>query len=45
VGRHHALLSLYKNRGHGNAMQRRALEADLRKRRMRLARKLEKKSS
>jgi hypothetical protein len=41
----HALLSLYKNRGHGNAMQRRALEADLRKRRMRLARKLEKKSS
>jgi hypothetical protein len=38
-----ALLSLFKNRGHGNAMQRRALEADLRKRRMRLARKLEKK--
>ena len=37
-----ALLSLYKNRGHGNAMQRRALEADLAKRRERLARKLEK---
>ena len=36
-----ALLALYRSRGHGNAMQRRALEADLVKRRARLARKLE----
>ena len=37
-----ALLALYRGRGHGNAMQRRALEADLAKRRTRLARRLEK---
>ena len=36
-----ALLALYRGRGHGNAMQRRALEADLVKRRARLARRLE----
>jgi hypothetical protein len=36
-----ALLALYRSRGHGNAMQRRALEADLAKRRARLARRLE----
>ena len=36
-----ALLALYRSRGHGNAMQRRSLEADLVKRRARLARKLE----
>ena len=36
-----ALLSLYRNRGAGHAMQRRALEADLVKRRLRLARRLE----
>jgi len=36
-----ALLALYRSRGHGNAMQRRALEADLGKRRARLARRLE----
>ncbi|HEX7490922.1 MAG TPA: ribonuclease H-like domain-containing protein [Candidatus Limnocylindrales bacterium] len=36
-----ALLALYKSRGQGNAMQRRALEADVAKRRARLARRLE----
>jgi hypothetical protein len=36
-----ALMALYRSRGHGNAMQRRALEADLAKRRARLARRLE----
>jgi hypothetical protein len=36
-----ALLALCRSRGHGNAMQRRALEADLAKRRARLARRLE----
>jgi tetratricopeptide (TPR) repeat protein len=36
-----ALLALYRSRGNGNAMQRRALEADLAKRRARLARRLE----
>jgi uncharacterized protein YprB with RNaseH-like and TPR domain len=36
-----ALLALYRSRGHGNAMQRRAMEADLAKRRARLARRLE----
>jgi len=36
-----ALLALYRSRGHGNAMQRRALEADLARRRARLARRLE----
>lgn len=36
-----ALLALYRSRGHGSAMQRRALEADLAKRRARLARRLE----
>jgi hypothetical protein len=36
-----ALLALYRSRGHGNAMQRRALEADLARRRTRLARRLE----
>jgi uncharacterized protein YprB with RNaseH-like and TPR domain len=36
-----ALLCLYRSRGSGNAMQRRALEADLVKRRLRLARRLE----
>lgn len=36
-----ALLALYRSRGRGNAMQRRALEADLSKRRARLARRLE----
>jgi uncharacterized protein len=36
-----ALLALYKGRGTGNAMQRRGLEADLAKRRARLARRLE----
>jgi hypothetical protein len=35
-----ALLTLYRSRGHGNAMARRALEADLAKRRARLARRL-----
>ncbi len=35
------LLVLYRSRGHGNAMQRRALEADLAGRRARLARRLE----
>jgi uncharacterized protein YprB with RNaseH-like and TPR domain len=39
-----ALMALYRSRGHGNAMQRRALEADLVKRRARLARKLERAS-
>jgi uncharacterized protein len=37
-----ALLALYRSRGFGNAMQRRALEADLAGRRERLARKLAK---
>jgi hypothetical protein len=36
-----ALLALYRSRGHGNAMARRALEADLAKRRARLGRRLE----
>jgi hypothetical protein len=36
-----ALLALYRSRGHGNAMARRALEADLGKRRARLGRRLE----
>jgi uncharacterized protein len=36
-----ALLALYRGRGHGNAMQRRALEADLAKRRARLAKRLD----
>jgi len=36
-----ALLALSRARGHGNAMQRRALESDLGKRRARLARRLE----
>lgn len=36
-----ALLALYRSRGRGNAMQRRALEADLVRRRARLARRLE----
>ena len=36
-----ALLALYRSRGHGNAMARRALEQDLAKRRSRLARRLE----
>jgi uncharacterized protein YprB with RNaseH-like and TPR domain len=36
-----ALLVLYRSRGTGNAMQRRALEADVAKRRARLARRLE----
>jgi hypothetical protein len=36
-----ALLALYRSRGRGNAMQRRALEADLSKRRARLAGRLE----
>ena len=35
-----ALLALYRSRGNGNAMTRRALEADLVKRRARLARRL-----
>ena len=35
-----ALLALYRSRGHGNAMERRALEADLARRRARLARRL-----
>jgi uncharacterized protein YprB with RNaseH-like and TPR domain len=39
-----ALLALYRSRGGGNAMQRRALEADLAKRRARLARRLERAS-
>ena len=37
-----ALLALYRSRGHGNALTRRALEADLAKRRARLARRLAK---
>jgi uncharacterized protein len=36
-----ALLALYRSRGHGNAMQRRALEADVAARRARLARRME----
>ena len=36
-----ALMALYRSRGHGNAIQRRTLEADLVKRRARLARRLE----
>ena len=36
-----ALLALYRSRGYGNAMARRALEADLARRRARLARRLE----
>jgi len=39
-----ALLALYRSRGYGNAMQRRALEADLAKRRTRLARRLDRNS-
>jgi hypothetical protein len=35
-----ALLALFRSRGHGNAMARRALEADLATRRARLARRL-----
>ena len=35
-----ALLALYRSRGHGKAMERRALEADLAGRRARLARRL-----
>jgi uncharacterized protein YprB with RNaseH-like and TPR domain len=37
-----ALMALYRSRGHGQAMQRRAMEADLAARRARLARRLEK---
>ena len=40
-----ALLALYRSRGHGNAMQRRALESDLANRRARLARRLEKQTA
>jgi uncharacterized protein len=40
-----ALLALYRTRGGGNAMQRRALESDLAKRRARLARRLERLAS
>jgi len=40
-----ALLVLYRSRGTGNAMQRRALEADVAKRRARLARRLERQSA
>jgi hypothetical protein len=40
-----ALLALARVRGHGNAMQRRALEGDLARRRARLARKLERAAS
>jgi hypothetical protein len=36
-----ALLALYRSRGHGSAMLRRSLEADVSKRRARLARRLE----
>jgi hypothetical protein len=36
-----ALLALYRSRGMGNAMQRRAMEADVVKRRARLGRRLE----
>ena len=36
-----ALMALYRSRGMGNAMQRRALESDLAKRRARLGRRLE----
>ena len=36
-----ALLALYRSRGHGSAMLRRGLEADISKRRGRLARRLE----
>jgi len=36
-----ALLALHRSRGHGNAMERRAMEADLAKRRARLAHRLE----
>ncbi|HEX7496368.1 MAG TPA: ribonuclease H-like domain-containing protein [Candidatus Limnocylindrales bacterium] len=36
-----ALLALYRSRGHGSAMLRRGLEADISKRRSRLARRLE----
>jgi hypothetical protein len=36
-----ALLALYRSRGHGSAMLRRGLEADISKRRARLARRLE----
>jgi uncharacterized protein len=39
-----ALLALYRSRGHGQAMQRRALEADLVRRRARLAKRLERAS-
>jgi hypothetical protein len=39
-----ALMALYRSRGHGNAMQRRSLEADLVRRRARLARRLERAS-
>ena len=40
-----ASLVLYRSRGTGNAMQRRALEADVAKRRARLARRLERQSA
>ena len=40
-----ALLVLYRSRGTGNAMQRRALEADVAKRRARLARRLERQTA
>jgi uncharacterized protein YprB with RNaseH-like and TPR domain len=40
-----ALLALYRSRGTGNAMQRRALEADVAKRRARLARRLERQTA
>ena len=40
-----ALLALFRGRGRGNAMQRRVLEADLVKRRLRLARRLERLSA
>jgi hypothetical protein len=36
-----ALLALYRSRGHGQALLRRGLEADLAARRARLARRLE----
>jgi hypothetical protein len=38
-----ALLALYRSRGQGKAMERRALEADLAGRRARLARRLARK--
>jgi uncharacterized protein YprB with RNaseH-like and TPR domain len=39
-----ALLALHRSRGHGSAMLRRGLEADLSRRRARLARRLERKA-